>query len=67
MSSAIVSKKGMLLSAIAGVLNRISFTFTIFVSSSLTSKACFCLVLIAKAIKGAYKFIREELRKLPIN
>jgi hypothetical protein len=67
MSSAIVSKKGILLSAIAGVLNGISLAFAIFISSSLTSKARFCLVLIAKATKGACRFIKGGLRKLLIN
>jgi hypothetical protein len=61
MSLAIVFKKGMLLSAIAGVLNGISLAFTIFISSSLTSKARFCLMLIAKAAIKAYKFIRGGL------
>jgi hypothetical protein len=67
MSSAIVFKKGILLSAIAGVLNEISLTFTIFISSSLTSKARFCLMLIAKATKRACKSIKGELRKLLVN
>jgi hypothetical protein len=61
MSSAIVSKKGILLSAIAKVLNKMSFAFTIFVSNSLTSKACFCLMLIAKATIRAYKSIKGGL------
>jgi hypothetical protein len=61
MSSAIVSKKGMLLGAIAGVLNGISLAFIIFVSSSLTSKARFCLMLIAKAAIRAYKSIKGGL------
>jgi len=62
MSSAIVSKKGILLSAIAGVLNGISFAFIVFISSSLTSKACFCLMLIAKAAIRAYGSIKGGLR-----
>jgi hypothetical protein len=61
MSSAIAFKKGMLLSIIAEVLNGISFTFIIFISSSLTSKAYFYLMLIAKAITKAYKLIKGGL------
>jgi len=62
MSSAVISKKGMLLSAIVKVLNGISLAFAIFINSSLTSKARFCLVLIAKAIIKACKFIKGGLR-----
>jgi hypothetical protein len=57
-SSAIISKKGILLSAIAKVLNGISLAFAIFVSNSLTSKARFCLMLIAKAAIRACKSIK---------
>ena len=58
MSFSIISGKGMLLSAITSVLNAISPAFTIFISSSLTSKARFCFMLFAKALIKACRFIR---------
>jgi hypothetical protein len=48
----------MLLSAITSVLNAISPAFTIFISSSLTSKARFCFILFAKALIRACRFIK---------
>jgi len=67
MSSSIISGKGILLSAITSVLNAISPAFTMFISSSLTSKARFCFMLSTKALVRAYKSIRGGLRKLPVD
>ena len=61
MSSNVVSGKGMLLSAIASVLNIISPAFAVFVSSSLTSKARFCFILSTKALVKACKSVKGGL------
>ena len=61
MSSAVVSRKGMLLGATARVLNGMSPASAVFISSSLTSRARFCSVLIARAAIGAYGSVRGGL------
>ena len=61
MSSAVVSRKGMLLGATARVSNGMSPTSAVFISSSLTSRARFCLVLIARAAIGACRSVKGGL------
>ena len=58
MSSSIVLRKGMLLGATTSVLNTISPASTVFISSSLTSRARFCSMLSAGALVGACGSLR---------